>query len=119
MYIGMWEKHTASAVSAAALGSLGVEAVDLSVVGGALLEATTTSLSARVAITTDGLLGLVPEGVATREVGSGNSHDSETVRLGLSSGAGSAGQESGRGGGTVEHVDGCGRVLGIQDKDVG
>lgn len=82
--------------------------MNLSIVGRALLESCATSLSARVTVAADGLLGLVPEGVATGEAGSGDSHDGEAVRLGLSSGAGSAGQKSGRGGSSVEHLDGVG-----------
>lgn len=96
----------ASAVSAAGLGSLGVEAVDLSVVGRALLETITAGLGAGVAVTADSLLRLVPEGVATRKAGARDGHDGETVGLGLSSGAGSAGQDGGGGGGLVEHLDG-------------
>lgn len=110
-HVAWWARHsdvarTASAVAAAGLVGLGVVAVDGGIVGSALGEAGTTSLSAGVAVTTDGLLGLVSEGVAAREAQARDGHDGELVGLGLRGRAGGAGQDGDRGSRTEEHFDG-------------
>ena len=100
------EQHTAGAVIAALLSSLGVEAVDPLVFGRALGEASTAGLSAGVALSAVALLGLVSEGVATREAHASDGHDGQLVGLGVRSGAGSAGQDGDRGSRTEKHCGG-------------
>ena len=87
------ERLTAINITTAALGGLGVEAVDSSVGRTTLLETGTASLVARVAGTADLLLRLVPESVAAGE----KRHGGELVRLssGFSGRVGSASHEGG------------------------
>lgn len=102
-------KRTARAVGAAVLLGSGVEAVSDTVVGSALVEASTASLSTGVASTAVGGLGLVAVGVAAHEAQAG--HDSQTVWLGLSGSAGSEGQDGDGGSSGELHFDdfGCRR----------
>lgn len=103
--IAVW-KHTAAAVSAAELSSLGVEAVDGIILGRALGKASTAGLSAGVAVATVLLLRLVSEGVTAREAQAGDGHDGQPVGLRVRGGAGSAGQDGDRGSRTEKHFDG-------------
>jgi hypothetical protein len=96
---------TASAIGAAVLGSVDVVAVNRGVVGRALSETSTASLGAGVAFTADGLLGLVPESVATAEAQARERHDSELVRVRAGSSAGRGGQDGDGNSSTEEHID--------------
>lgn len=84
-------KRTARAVGAAVLLGSGIEAVSNAVVGSALVETSTASLSTGVASAAVGGLGLVAVGVAAHKAQAG--HDSQAVWLGLSGSAGSEGQD--------------------------
>lgn len=81
----------ARAVGAAVLLGSGIEAVSNAVVGSALVETSTASLSTGVASAAVGGLGLVAVGVAAHKAQAG--HDSQAVWLGLSGSAGSEGQD--------------------------
>jgi hypothetical protein len=77
--------------------------VDALVEGGALLVTIATGLGAGVALAADGLLGLVPVGVAARKAEAENGHHGQLVGLGLSAGVSGAGQNGSGGSGSEVH----------------
>ena len=97
--------HTASAVRAAVLASLGVEAVSSSIIGGTLGVAAAASLRAGVAVAANSLLRDVAVGVATSEAQARQGHDSQLVGTRFGSGIGSAGQKGDGGGSAEKHRD--------------
>lgn len=98
-------QHTTSAVAAAVLPSLRVEAVSSSVIGRALSVAVAAGLGAGVAVSADSLLRNVAVGVATSQAQPGQWHDRQAVRLGLRGRAGSVGQEGNGSGSSEKHLD--------------
>lgn len=97
--------RVSGAVGAADLRISRVVAVSGRVVGSAGLIAGTTGLGAGVAVTTDGLLGLVPVGVATSEAETQDGALDQLVRLGLGGDVGDAGHKGDGGGRAEEHLD--------------
>jgi hypothetical protein len=95
----------ASAVSAAVLAGLGVEAVSSSIIGGALSVAATASLSAGVALAADSLLGDIAAGIATGEAQASQGHDSQLVGARLSGNIGGSSQKGNGGGDSEKHRD--------------
>lgn len=99
-------KHTAGAVSAAALANGRVVAVRLGgAAGRALGVGSATGLRARVAITALSLLRLVAVGVAATEAHSKHGHHGQAVRLGLGADSSGGGQNGNRSGGSEKHLD--------------
>jgi hypothetical protein len=99
------DSRTASAVSAAVLAGLGVEAVSSSIIGGALSVAATASLSAGVTLAADSLLGDIAAGVATGEAQASQGHDSQLVGARLSGNIGGSSQKGNGGGDSEKHRD--------------
>jgi hypothetical protein len=108
--------RVASAITTALLGLIRVVTVLGIAVGSAFGVALATGLGASGAITTLSLVRNITTSVTTTKAHAENRHHSRAVRLRLSSGAGSAGQNGEGDGRSEEHCEGCGWLTRLRIK---